>query len=257
LTRLVRAQDRERRALEIELELYRTLGTIGTTVAVFAHESARPVQNLTSAASLVESQGRKALGSKYDATLAKQVAFIRKATDALRTFSNLPLRLLAQDKRKVSVVDVNVTISELLSLFEPYLVAHRIRPEAQPSLPAPEIYGTRTALESIVANLVTNAIAALVDARTQRDRVLRWTTETVRDRVLVTINDSGPGIRGIEIDDIWLPGRTTRENGTGLGLTIVRDAARDLQGHVSVAAHGDLGGAEFTLDLPLWNEEEG
>jgi C4-dicarboxylate-specific signal transduction histidine kinase len=54
----------------------------------------------------------------------------------------------------------------------------------------------------------------------------------------------------VAIDDIWLPGRTTREDGTGLGLTIVKDVTRDMRGEVSAKAEGELGGAEFTVELP-------
>jgi len=63
--------------------------------------------------------------------------------------------------------------------------------------------------------------------------------------------DNGPGIEGIRLREIWLPGRTTRKNGTGLGLTIVRDAALDLGGTVSAKASGPLGGAEIIVSLPI------
>jgi C4-dicarboxylate-specific signal transduction histidine kinase len=53
------------------------------------------------------------------------------------------------------------------------------------------------------------------------------------------------------MNDIWLPGQTRRPNGTGLGLTIVRDAVHDLGGKASAIAHGELGGASFIVELPI------
>jgi signal transduction histidine kinase len=257
IRRLVKAQDRQRRALEIELELYRTLGTIGTTVGVFAHESARPVQMLDQSAGLVESAGRKALGAAYETTLAGPLSFVRKATDALRTFSALPLQLLKRNKRELGIVDVNQVIVDLIDIFQPHLASHKIAVDARPSPTPIAIYGTRAALEAIAANLVTNAIAALTDSRAKLgERVLRWSTELETDTMLLTVSDNGPGILDIDLEDIWLPGQTTRENGTGLGLTIARDATRDLQGRITAVAHGDLGGAEFTVLLPVWTGEE-
>ena len=63
--------------------------------------------------------------------------------------------------------------------------------------------------------------------------------------------DNGPGIVGISKDDIWLPGETTRKNGTGLGLTIVRDTVSDLSGRVDAVERGEIGGAEIIVELPI------
>ena len=63
--------------------------------------------------------------------------------------------------------------------------------------------------------------------------------------------DNGPGIDGISIKDLWLPGQTTNSNGTGLGMTIVKDAVEDLNGTVEVIAKGEMGGAEIRITLPI------
>jgi C4-dicarboxylate-specific signal transduction histidine kinase len=54
----------------------------------------------------------------------------------------------------------------------------------------------------------------------------------------------------IELDEIWLPGRTTFPDGTGLGLTIVRDSVEEFGGRATAIAQGELGGAEFKVALP-------
>ncbi|MCY4668553.1 MAG: ATP-binding protein, partial [Rhodococcus sp.] len=70
-------------------------------------------------------------------------------------------------------------------------------------------------------------------------------------RVLIGVLDNGPGIRPQLADRVWLPGVTSDDNGTGLGLTIVRDTVVDLGGEARAVARGELGGAEFIIDLPL------
>lgn len=77
------------------------------------------------------------------------------------------------------------------------------------------------------------------------------TTEVEQDVWRMKVSDNGPGIKGINKRDIWLPGRTTRKNGTGLGLTIVRDAVKDLSGQVDAEEHGTLGGADIIVELPI------
>ena len=59
---------------------------------------------------------------------------------------------------------------------------------------------------------------------------------------------------GIRRSEIWLPGRTTRKNGTGLGLTIVRDAVNDLGGRVEAVENGPRGGAVIKVQLPIIGE---
>ena len=71
------------------------------------------------------------------------------------------------------------------------------------------------------------------------------------DTFTLAVADSGPGIKGIAKRNIWLPGQTTKPNGTGLGLTIVRDTVIDLSGTVDADEHCDLGGAEIFVSIPL------
>ena len=62
---------------------------------------------------------------------------------------------------------------------------------------------------------------------------------------------NGPGIDDLSLEEIWIAGKTTTERGTGLGLAIVKDVVEDLRGGVEAQAHGELGGASFTVTLPL------
>jgi signal transduction histidine kinase len=84
-----------------------------------------------------------------------------------------------------------------------------------------------------------------------KKRQIEVRTEIEGRRVYIRVLDNGPGIQDINVKDIWLPGETTDPNGTGLGLTIVRDTVRDLGGEVTVIAEGELGGAEFIVELPI------
>ena len=74
---------------------------------------------------------------------------------------------------------------------------------------------------------------------------LKWSNLKIR------VLDNALGIKNIKLDEIWLPGKTTREGGTGLGLTIVRDSVTDLGGIVKAIPKSELGGAEFIIDLKL------
>ena len=85
----------------------------------------------------------------------------------------------------------------------------------------------------------------------QKERQIFVATELVDTSVRIRVLDNGPGIVGISKEDVWLPGVTTRPNGTGLGLTIVRDTVLDLGGEVAAHESSALGGAEFIVELPI------
>ena len=91
---------------------------------------------------------------------------------------------------------------------------------------------------------------------TTSQRLIRVTTSVADRNAIISYGDSGPGIQGISIDDIWLPGYSTFERGSGLGLTIIRDIISDLGGAATAVANGDLGGAEFVIRLPRIEDTE-
>jgi C4-dicarboxylate-specific signal transduction histidine kinase len=165
---------------------------------------------------------------------------------------NLPLTLLQREKRRVRVIDVNDGIDGVLELFSPFLADANITVKTEYVDTSPRIRGRVASLEAILANLLTNSIAAfqrsdsIADAR----EVLIRTVES-GERLLISVRDNGPGIRDIAHDDIWAPGQTTKPGGTGIGLTIVRDEAADLGGRVYLDSDGEEPGAEFVVELPL------
>ena len=113
-------------------------------------------------------------------------------------------------------------------------------------------FGSRSLLEAILANLLTNAIKVLKEKGSQsRKKQIAIVSEFDGQKLCIHVMDSGPGIVDFHEHEIWLPGVTGYPDGTGLGLTIVRDSVRDLGGMIKVVSPGELGGAEFIMDIPV------
>ena len=245
------AGESEREALQEDLSLYQTLASVGTAVSVFAHEIEGPATNLTSSVDAVERRAKKALGSKYAETIGHQVTSVKDSARLLARFATLPLALLRRSKRRPTVVNVNSAVSELVNLFDPYLRDARIQFSCELAEENVQVNGSVAAFEAIMSNLITNSVKAFRRANSNlAERRLAIRTSVTQQHVLITVLDSGPGIPSRLGDRIWLPGITSDENGTGLGLTIVRDTVSELGGTASVTETGELGGAEFLIELP-------
>jgi two-component system C4-dicarboxylate transport sensor histidine kinase DctB len=72
--------------------------------------------------------------------------------------------------------------------------------------------------------------------------------------VQVIVNDSGLGLPESESGDIFEPYVTTKLDGVGLGLTIVKENLRSMQGTIE-ATNRPEGGAQFTVRMPKAEKE--
>lgn len=246
-----RAKRKEVNTLQKEVQLYRTLGTAGITAATFAHESAgNPIKVISLAANTIARLGHKLLDEKYTSNLEEPVGLIRKSIDALKVLGNVTLSLTDHEKRRAGSVNIHKVIKELLKTFKPFLDEREVDVVQDFTLGNPYLRGTDAALESIITNFLNNSIVWFAGMQIE-DRKVVIRTRVSGNTLMLRVLDNGPGIVGINVKDIWLPGYTTRPNGTGLGLTIVRDAVADLGGTIDAIEHGELGGAEFIIELPI------
>jgi len=247
-----KALERQTKTLREDLQLYRSLATAGTTSAVFAHEATKPATQIEKLSSLIRRRGTKEFGEPFVRILSPPLELISKSAQSLRSFASLPLFLLKREKRRAEIVDIHKILSDILTLFGTFLSDSKVVIETDFVDETAKIRGSVALAEAIFANIITNAINAFkVNGARVRGRKILITTSKSGPRLVVRFLDNGLGIRDIDIAEIWLPGRTTFSDGTGFGLTIVRDAAQDLGGKVHAIACGELGGAEFIVEFPL------
>jgi C4-dicarboxylate-specific signal transduction histidine kinase len=237
-------------ALREEVQMYRTLSTAGITSAVFAHESRHPIRLILSNSKQVERRAKRLLGARYAETLERSLKRILRQADALSAFGNLTLSFVDHEKRRTSKVEIHTVINNVLAMFDMVLKERHV--DVIPDLAEgnPYLRGSEAAVESIISNLLINSIKAF-ERTAPGDRKIMVVTTVNEKRLSLRMLDNGPGIKDININDIWLPGETTYPDGTGLGLTIVRDTVTDLGGRVDAVANGELGGAEIIIEVPI------
>lgn len=246
-----RSHQSDKEKLRKEIQLYRTLSTAGITASTFAHESAgNPIKSITFAISAIERRARIALGEDYAKQLDKPVQAIIAAIHGLAVLSTVTNNLLDHEKRRRGEVKLHKVIGDILDTFKPFTDGRDVTVTRKFGPGAPILHGSPAAIESIVTNLINNSVTAF-ESSTVKVRMIQVKTETSGKNFILSVADNGPGIKGIRKADIWLPGETTRKNGTGLGLTIVKDTVIDLGGEVDTVENCELGGAEIIIQLPI------
>jgi len=104
-------------------------------------------------------------------------------------------------------------------------------------------------LQQVILNLLVNAVDAM-DSMTDGNRMLKITANRQEPSgVLITVDDSGPGISPENIERIFEPFYTTKPEGMGMGLTICRSIVEAHRGCL-VATPSRLGGLAMQISLP-------
>jgi CheY-like chemotaxis protein len=186
------------------------------------------------------SQLRAARAATEDATEA--AARIRRLTGDLRTFARA-------DDERFAPLDLDDIVAISCRLAEPTL---RQGAELELSLGGvPPVLGSRGRLGQVVTNLLVNAAQALPDGPPRAQRV-RVRTALAGAEVVLSVEDSGPGVPEALREAIFEPFFTTKPEGvgTGLGLALVAEIVRAHSGSVRALA-SELGGARFEVRLPV------
>ena len=215
----------------------------GELLAGVAHEVNNPLMAIAAHAenrladAAVQGEQRNEMGQ-----ILRQA---RRATKLLRGL----LRFVRATEREVTRVNLNDVVRGGLDLvsFRFGVDEIAVGGHLDPNLPAVE--GDAIKLEQVVVNLLSNAIDALRGVKPPRQLMVDTWVEDAR--VSVSVADNGKGVSPEISSRLFRPFATTKgRRGTGLGLYISRQIAREAGGDL-VLAPSPGGGARFVLSLPV------
>jgi two-component system nitrogen regulation sensor histidine kinase NtrY len=95
-----------------------------------------------------------------------------------------------------------------------------------------ELIGDEKLLNQVMINMLNNAIDALKSS--EHKKIVISVSENTMGRIKISISDNGKGIPPEEIEKIFIPFYTTKENGSGIGLSLSRKIMRLHRGSISV-----------------------
>jgi len=174
---------------------------------------------------------------------------------AAKRSSDLTKQILAFSQKKVimpEVISVTQILEELLLMLERLLGSNiNLRVELHHDLP--NIYIDRIQLEQVIMNLIVNAKESINDKGIITITTDLMTKDTI-EYVLVSVEDTGIGMSHDTIEKVFTPFFTTKEEGTGLGLSLVHDIVTKNNGYVEFSS--ELGyGTRFDVLLPSVKEK--
>jgi signal transduction histidine kinase len=157
--------------------------------------------------------------------------------------------MFKKDGEEKTPLDLNDIVQDVIGLMRGELEVRGIIVQIQLRHPLPLVLGRSSQLQQVVLNLVRNAAEAM-DSVAGRARVLKVKSATCQpDGVLLSVEDSGPGIDPNHIEKIFESFYTTKSQGMGMGLSICRSIAGAHDGRLW-ASPGVEHGAVFSMQLP-------
>jgi PAS domain S-box-containing protein len=242
---LLQAEDvTEKRSREARLRRAESLASLTTVTAGVAHEIKNPLASISIHLQLL----RKALGSRPKGEsdkIGKYLDVVNEEVERLNRivvdflFAVRPIDIEPED------ADVNAFIREIMEFLGYELEAAKIQASLSLDESSPRASIDKRFMKQALLNLVKNAIAAMPNGGG-----LRVSTKAEGGEVRIAVADSGEGMSEERMAKIFEPYFTTRENGSGLGLTLVFKIVKEHRGEIQVSSKvGE--GSTFTIQLPV------
>jgi signal transduction histidine kinase len=94
------------------------------------------------------------------------------------------------------------------------------------------LFGDQTQIEQVLINLIHNAIQALEDAPQKEIHLKGFIDEA--GKIIVEVSDTGKGIEEEALGKIFIPFFTTKQKGSGIGLSLSKQIMRRHKGNIQV-----------------------
>ncbi|MFC2150877.1 nitrogen regulation protein NR(II), partial [Calditrichota bacterium] len=231
------------RHLEERFEQQKTLSALGEMASAVAHELRNPLAGIGGFAAILKEE----LADEPDR--ARLVDKLMHGVHDLEKVATNLLFLTRRTEIRRDETDLRSLLVNLGELFEAEVLNLEGAIEIRTDLPEETIMLAADAeqLKMIFTNLGRNAIIAL-DGKGTVEVGLQW--RLLNNKVLVTIADNGCGIEPDNVGKLFNPFFTTRAQGTGLGLALVKKAVDLHKGKIWVESVPDEG-TTFFVELPI------
>lgn len=225
------------------------LGALGQAVAGISHYVKNVLGGLEGSIAVMDT----AIQSQDFPTLERVNDVLKRSIGRISDLVKDMLSYSRGCQPKPVPTDPNRIVLEVCDLIAVSPNAKGIEIIPETGMEIPDLLVDQEILERVVLNLVTNAVDAILQKRTEDtdiDGKVRVKTSYTTGTLTVTVEDNGVGIPEWEVAKVWGPFYTTKgSSGTGLGLAVSRKLTEDSGGTLQVVSTPGEGSV-FTLTLP-------
>ena len=232
-----------------KLELSERLATLGKVASGIAHEINNPLSIILNRIECMEADAAQSNVPEEVTrdllTIRSQAERISRVTRSILTFSRGTVSMLKP-------LHLHCVARTCMTMAGERVAALSVRSEAELAPELPPVMGDRDRLETVLLNVLNNAIDAVIACGDRGMVTVRtaWMQLNGDEWVRVSVSDNGPGVPATIVDRIFDPFFTTKPagQGTGLGLFLSYGIVSDHRGRIEV--RNDTVGAIFDVYLP-------
>lgn len=219
------------------------LATVGELAAGAAHEIRNPLAAVRSTVQYILQDLPPEKKELADG-LIEEVDRIDRIVNGLLSFSrNYDLHM--ED------VDIHSILDQTVALLEPELKKNAVDVVRKYNLANPIITGDDSQLKQVFLNILLNSIQAM-----EKGGTISISTRTgsgVKGSISIEIADNGTGISEKDVSRVFDPFYTTKENGSGLGLSISYGIVSKHGGNIEIRSNAERGtkGTTVVVELPV------
>jgi signal transduction histidine kinase len=233
--------------LRERIKLHETLANLGEMAAGLAHEFKNSLATIQGYAQLFDVQMEASIPS---AQRRNTLGSMLKEVDLLARLVTDFLNFARPQSLNFSMVDMHALIEECVDEVRPQLERQQVNISVKGqfiSLPADE-----SMLRRVFVNLIRNAAEAIDSDSERREIEVLGSMDkgTGKPYAHIRVSDTGCGISGKDLHNIFIPFFTTKSRGYGIGLAIVQKIIIAHGGDVHVE-RSDETGTVFHCRLPL------
>lgn len=229
----------EFKALTEQLIRADRLAALGELVAGVAHEIRNPLAVIKGSLQVYEQTGRS------PDELTELTDVVGQEIERLDVVIKALLDFGRPAPPQIRPVDLGRLMAETITLAGKYAEQQGVDVVVAPVHGTPPVMADADQLKQVMVNLITNAVQAMPEGGT-----VTLGARPEGDMVTLTVADEGTGISDGELGKIFDPFHTGREDGTGLGLTIVHRIIDEHGGRISVDSRVGKG-TTVTIRLPV------
>jgi two-component system NtrC family sensor kinase len=242
--------------LERRLRESEKLATAGQLASGLAHEVGTPLNIIHGRAELIQ----RKLEDK--GAVQKNVNIIIHQTERITRIIQQLLGMVRKRKTEYKALNIGALLETTLDLLDQQIQKQGVRVVKDWTDNFPPVKGDPDQLQQVFLNLFLNAMqsmpagGALRLAASVKGIARDGLEEDQRAYVQVEVEDTGTGMDGEVLQNLFNPFFTTKAGGTGLGLMVSQGIIRDHEGWIEVESKVGKGSV-FRVYLPVWPEEGG